>query len=232
MEARLLAVENDVEFFERHNIEWIKHGITPVRVTSMYEAIDTLAKDKYDEFVIIGINADNVQYLPMLPLLREFTALPIHIMTSNYLIEDELKALECGASHYGRWIENPSDSTMRAVCMLRKYKELLRRPPKSRKYNLYKDIFIFPPQRRVYVGGTEIDLTAHEFDLLNLFVTYPKRVYTAEYLLKSVWGDENIVEGRNILWSAIKRLRKKINTDSDDQGYIQNIRDIGYAFDK
>lgn len=232
MGAKLLAVDNNLKFFESHNVEWIKHGIIPTRVNSMSEAIDTLAKDKYDEFIIIGINADNVNYLPMLPLLRDFTALPIHIMTSDYLFKDEVEALESGASHYGRWLTDPSESTLRAVLMLKKYKELLKRPPKNRKYNLYKEIFIYPSQRAAFIGGNEIELTSHEFDMLNLLITNPKRVYTAEQLLKAIWGDECILDGKNILWSTIKRLRKKINLDPENSQYIKNIRDIGYAFDK
>ena len=92
-----------------------------------------------------------------------------------------------------------------------------------------KDIEIDMARRRVRVGGTEIDLTAQEFNLLRTLASHPGIVFSRETLLNKVWKGETFVTERSVD-ALVKRLRKKIEQDAAEPRYIMTVWGSGYKF--
>src|SRR5206468_8930229 len=83
---------------------------------------------------------------------------------------------------------------------------------------------------KLFRNGTEIELTAKEFKLLEFFVNRAGRALTRDSILDGVWGDEVIVTGRSVD-RCVTTLRSKIEADPRNPLFIQTIRDIGYRFE-
>src|SRR5699024_5899505 len=83
--------------------------------------------------------------------------------------------------------------------------------------------------RRVYIKGEEVNLTAKEFDLLELLVHNPNKVYSRENLLKIIWGYEYLGDVRTVD-VHIRRLREKIESNPSDPKYVHTKWGVGYYF--
>ena len=83
--------------------------------------------------------------------------------------------------------------------------------------------------RRLYVKGREINLTAKEFDLLELLVTNPNKVYSRERLLNLVWGYEYPVDVRTVD-VHVRRMREKIESNPSEPRYVHTKWGVGYYY--
>ena len=83
--------------------------------------------------------------------------------------------------------------------------------------------------RRVYVKGSEVNLTAKEFEVLELLVTNPNKVYSRESILSLVWGYEYPGDARTVD-VHIRRLREKIEENPSEPGYVHTKWGVGYYF--
>lgn len=79
----------------------------------------------------------------------------------------------------------------------------------------------------VFVGPSKVELTAKEFDILTLFMTYPSRVFTKSQIYQAVWKEDCLTD-ENTVMVHIRRLRKKIEADPSHPRYIQTVWGIGY----
>jgi DNA-binding response OmpR family regulator len=86
-----------------------------------------------------------------------------------------------------------------------------------------------PARRHARFDGNEIELTAHEFDLLYLLASNPGIVFSREALVGRVWGDDTYVTSRSVD-TLIKRIRKKIEPDPDEPRFILTVWGTGYKF--
>lgn len=90
---------------------------------------------------------------------------------------------------------------------------------------------IYPKQRKVFLGETEIRLTRLEFDALLYMVKEPGRVFTRTQIYNQVCGDEPVGDVDNIIYCLIRSIRKKIEPDPRHPRYIHTIRGVGYKFE-
>jgi len=97
LKNKLLAIDKDEKIFSIYQNAWLKVGVSSVRVSSMQEAIELLAREI---FMAVHINADNINYMPMLPILRGLTKAHITISTSKFIIKENIQALKNGADFF------------------------------------------------------------------------------------------------------------------------------------
>ncbi len=228
METILLAIDENSKYYREYTPEFLKHGIYTIRVSSMQEGIEYLENK---EVTIVGINADCINFLPLLNVLRIKTNAPIHIMASSPNFDEDIKARDLGADHYGKWNDNPIEGTIRGFLMLQRFIERNRMPKKNCKCIYYHGILLMPEYRKIYVNDNDIDLTRKEFDLLALLMSDTKRVFAYDTIYKNVWKEDYIEVDKGALWNLVKRLRDKIKTNSNMPELIKNVHDIGYAFE-
>jgi DNA-binding response OmpR family regulator len=219
-----LAIENSVTVHERESLFWSSHGISSIRVSTMQEGIEKASKTN---FYYIGINADNTNYMPLLSLLREVTHAPILISTSNYSREEHKRASRNGADLYGEISENPNDNYEAVTACINNLSARVNQRKMPVIIRAFSDIFIAPAYHRALIINTEIKLTKNEMDILDYFMANPGAVLSHGQIYSEVYDGELDENRSHNIYSALKRLRKKMKVVTDFD-YIETVIDIGY----
>jgi DNA-binding response OmpR family regulator len=159
--------------------------------------------------------------------IREFSNMPIIMLTAKGDDMDKILGLEYGADDY---ITKPFN----ILEVKARIKAIIRRSSKKSTENEQKvvtfgDLKIDCESRRVYVSSKEVNLTAKEFDLLELLIFNPNKVYSRENLLNIVWGYDYPGDVRTVD-VHIRRLREKIEGNPSEPKYIHTKWGVGYFF--
>jgi len=219
----LLAIDKNTAVSMRESATWDKYGVENIRVSSMQEAIEKLNKTNY---LFIAINADNINYLPHLRILRGMTPIPIFIICSTYTTDKEVEALRNGADLFVEWRDTPEDNAKSALAVLHRYTERTKEHKKAVKILSHGDILIVVDFHKAFVKDKELPLTKTELQILYYLMLNQGRVITHEQIQKKIWPNESSVSSEN-LYAYMKRLRKKIRAVANDS-YIETVRDVGY----
>lgn len=161
-------------------------------------------------------------------MIREFSDVPVVMLTAKGDDMDKILGLEYGADDY---ITKPFN----ILEVKARIKAIMRRTSKNVKEKEDKNIIVKNDMkvdrqsRRVYVGNAEINLTAKEFDLLELLATNPDKVYSREELLNIVWGYEYPGDARTVD-VHVRRLREKIEPNPSEPKYVYTKWGVGYYF--
>lgn len=150
--------------------------------------------------------------------------IPIIMLTAKGQEEDKVKGLNAGADDYVTKPFSVPELMARVRTNMRRAPQIL-----AVKELSYEDIRIDLVQKKVFRGENYIHLGPTEFRLLKILVENPGQVFSREYLLKTVWGNNIYVESRTID-VHIRRLRKALNEFGPD--YIRTVRATGYSIDK
>ncbi|NLN21041.1 MAG: response regulator transcription factor [Syntrophomonadaceae bacterium] len=162
-------------------------------------------------------------------LCREMTnkrRVPIIMLTAKNDIVDKVLGLELGADDY---ITKPFDTRE----LVARIKAVLRRLEKNkaddRKILSHLDLVVDPENRTVTKAGNPIELTLKEYELLELLIKNPRKVFGREELLQRVWGYDYMGDTRAVD-ICVTRLRKKIEDDSSNPKHILTVYGFGYRF--
>ena len=115
-----LAIEKNEMIHERESKAWLDRNISSIRVSSMNEGIEKAIKN---QFLYIGINAANINYMPQLRLLRDVTNDPILISTTTYTMQEQGKAIGLGADLFGQISDNPSENIESVMALINRLNE-------------------------------------------------------------------------------------------------------------
>lgn len=149
--------------------------------------------------------------------------IPIIMLTAKGEDEDKVKGLSAGADDYVTKPFSVPELMARVKTNLRRAPELI-----QHKEFIFEDIRMDLVEKKVFRGENYIHLGPTEFRLLRTLLEQPGKVFSREYLLKTVWGDNIYVESRTVD-VHIRRLRKSLNDFGPD--YIRTVRATGYAID-
>jgi two-component system KDP operon response regulator KdpE len=190
------------------------------------EAVDLAAREK-PNLIILDIRMPNLDGYEACQRIREFSAVPIIMLTALAENADKVKGLDAGADDYVTKPFSAEELLARVRAVLRRV-ELVGQQETPLTFQT-GDLMVDFSQQRVFIGDQEVDLTPTEYRLLYELVKQPGRVLVPEYLLEEVWGIG--YEGENrLLWQAIHRLRQKIERDPRNPEYIQTKPGLGYVF--
>ncbi|MBZ4645115.1 MAG: two-component system, OmpR family, response regulator VicR [Petroclostridium sp.] len=186
-----------------------------------------LAKDKSIDIIILDLMLPKVDGLTVCQKIREFSNVPIIMLTAKNEDIDKILGLEYGADDYLTKPFNILELKARVKAILRRVTSSGHEP---RKGNLSKgDIELDYNSRKVKIKGREIELTAKEFDLIDLFASNPGRVYSRENLLDIIWGYDYPGDIRTVD-VHVRRLREKIEPNPAEPDYILTKWGVGYYF--
>ncbi len=153
----------------------------------------------------------------------DIKAIPIIMMTAKGEEEDKIKGLTSGADDYVTKPFSVPELMARVKANLRRAPE-----PLQEKELKFEDITMDLVEKKVFRGESYVHLGPTEFRLLKTLMESPGKVFSREYLLKTVWGDNIYVESRTVD-VHIRRLRKSLNDFGPD--YIRTVRATGYSLD-
>ena len=179
------------------------------------EAVEK-AKEKHYDIILLDLMLPKMDGLEVCQQIREFSNVPIVMLTAKGEDMDKILGLEYGADDY---ITKPFN----ILEVKARIKAIMRRAIET------GDLKLDCESRRVFIAGKEINLTAKEFDVLELLVFNPNKVYSRENLLNIVWGYEYPGDVRTVD-VHIRRLREKIEANPSEPKYVHTKWGVGYYF--
>ena len=187
------------------------------------EAIEKIKANDYD-IVLLDIMIPVYTGIEVCQMVREFSNVPIIMLTAKGEDMDKIMGLEYGADDYITKPFNILEVKARIKAILRRSnrKQAPAKPSNVMEINGMK---VELDSRRVFVGGKELNLTAKEFDLLELLMAHPNKVYSRNELLNTIWGDSYPGDARTVD-VHVRRLREKIEANPGEPVYIHTSADM------
>ena len=209
----------------KYNLE--QEGYQVVAAFDGEEAV-RLAHDESINMILLDLMLPKIDGLTACRKIREFSNVPIIMLTARSEDIDKILGLEYGADDYITKPFNVREVMSRIKAILRRVNPA---PKDNQSMLISGDITLDYNFRRATVKDKTVELTGKEFDLLELFLKNPGKVYTRENLLDIAWGFEYLGDVRTVD-VHIRRLREKIEDNSADPQYIKTKWVVGYYYKK
>lgn len=203
-----------------------------MEVTCAYdgeEALRLAQENKFD-MILLDIMLPKMDGFEVCQAIREFSNMPIVMLTAKGDDMDKILGLEYGADDYITKPFNILEVKARIKAIMRR---TAASEPKEENSKVIEsgDLKLDCESRRLFVQGREINLTAKEVDLLELLVMNPNKVYSRENLLNLVWGYEYPGDVRTVD-VHVRRLREKIEPNPSEPKYVHTKWGVGYFYQK
>lgn len=195
------------------------------------EAVELAKQTEYD-VVLLDVMLPKLDGYEVCQAIREFSEMPIIMLTAKGGDMDKILGLEYGADDYITKPFNILEVKARIKAIMRRNAKKAKRDAHTdNKMIVSGDMQLDTEGRRVFIAGREINLTAKEFDLLELLVTHPNKVYSREKLLSLVWGNKASESGDvRTVDVHVRRLREKIEPSPSDPKYVYTKWGVGYYY--
>ena len=191
------------------------------------EALTKFFAGEYD-LILLDVMLPGVDGIEVCQRIREKSNVPIIMLTAKGEDMDKILGLEYGADDYMTKPFNILEVKARIKAIMRRARSEHEEKEKAKTIES-GDLKMDCESRRVFIAGKEINLTAKEFDVLELLVFNPNKVYSRENLLNIVWGYEYPGDVRTVD-VHIRRLREKIETNPSEPKYVHTKWGVGYYF--
>lgn len=201
-------------------------------VVCAYDGLEAVKIAKQEEFdvILLDVMLPGMSGYEVCQSVREESDVPIIMLTAKSDDIDKIMGLEYGADDYITKPFNILEVKARIKAIIRRSRKAMSREDKPKIRTVeFGSLKLDTVSRSVSVEGTEINLTATEFDLLELLVFNPDRVYSREELLKIVWGVDYPGDVRTVD-VHVRRLREKIEEKPGEPEYVHTKWGIGYYF--
>jgi two-component system response regulator VicR len=186
------------------------------------------AKNKEYDMILLDLMLPKMNGLEVCQQIREFSDVPIIMLTAKGEDMDKILGLEYGADDYITKPFNILEVKARIKAIMRRAGKNATQETKAKVVEV-GELRLDCESRRVFIGTREINLTAKEFDVLELLVFNPNKVYSRENLLNIVWGYEYPGDVRTVD-VHIRRLREKIESNPSEPKYVHTKWGVGYYF--
>ena len=179
--------------------------------------------------ILLDVMLPKMDGLEVCQQTREFSQVPIIMVTAKGEDMDKIMGLEYGADDYITKPFNILELKARIKAILRRSVKKAPTETQEKKVLKARDLELSFDSRRVFISGKEVNLTAKEFDLLELLMENPGKVYSREKLLDTVWGYDYPGDVRTVD-VHVRRLREKIEVNPSEPKYIFTKWGVGYYF--
>ena len=193
------------------------------------EALEMARNKKYD-IILLDIMLPKLSGLEVCQQIREFSDVPVIMLTAKGEDMDKILGLEYGADDYITKPFNILEVKARIKAIIRRTGSKVKES-EDKKVQIVEagDLRLDCEGRRLHVNGKEVNLTAKEFDVLELLVLNPNKVYSRDNLLKLVWGEDYPGDVRTVD-VHIRRLREKIEPNPSEPKYVHTKWGVGYYY--
>ena len=227
MSKRVLVVDDEKLIVKGIRFSLEQDGMEVDAAYDGEEALKLIRENHYD-MIILDVMLPKYDGFEVCQRVREFSDVPVIMLTAKGDDMNKILGLEYGADDY---IIKPFN----ILEVKARIKAIMRRVGKrdadgeNPKVLVKGDMKIDCESRRVTIGEKEVNLTAKEFDLLELLAMNPNKVYSRENLLNIVWGYEYPGDARTVD-VHIRRLREKVEANPSDPKYVYTKWGVGYYF--
>ena len=181
------------------------------------------------DLVILDLMLPGIDGFEVCKRIREEKNIPILMVSAKKDDIDKIRGLGLGADDYMTKPFSPSELVARVKAHLARYDRLVGAQKQENDIVEIRGIRIDKTARRVYIDGEEKNFTTKEFDLLTFLAEHPNHVYTKEELFREIWDMESIGDIATVT-VHIKKIREKIEMNTNKPQYIETIWGVGYRF--
>ena len=229
MATKVLVVDDEKMIVKGIRFSLLQDGYDVDTAYDGDEALQKASENKYD-IILLDVMLPKHSGLEVLQQIREFSSVPVIMLTAKGEDMDKILGLDYGADDY---ITKPFN----ILEVKARIKAIIRRVAGGRKEKSEEEDRILEngdlrmdfDNRRVSVAGKEINLTSKEFELLELLATHPGKVYSRSMLLQTVWGKDYPGDVRTVD-VHIRRLREKVEPNASEPVYVQTKWGVGSYF--
>ncbi|MBO4477196.1 MAG: response regulator transcription factor [Lachnospiraceae bacterium] len=226
--ARILVVDDEKIIVKGLKFSLEQDGYEVDCAYDGEEAI-ALAKQKEYDAMLLDVMLPKYNGYEVCNMVREFSQVPILMLTAKNDDMDKIMGFEYGADDYITKPFNILEVKARVRAIIRRTKNSEKTEGQVVPEGATEGIVIDSESRTVKIDGVEINLTAREFDILELMVNNPNKVYSRENLLQIVWGYDYPGDVRTVD-VHVRRLREKIEPNPGEPKYVQTKWGIGYFY--
>ena len=191
------------------------------------EALEYAENNKYD-LILLDVMLPKLTGFEVCQQIREFSNVPIIMLTAKSEDMDKILGLEYGADDYITKPFNILEVKARIKAIMRRT-STKDTQKKNEDVILISDMKMDRESRRVFIQNKEVNLTTKEFEVLELLILNAGKVYSRDNLLKIIWGEDYPGDVRTVD-VHIRRLREKIETNPSEPKYVQTKWGLGYFF--
>ena len=226
MATRVLVVDDEKLIVKGIRFSLIQDGM---EVDCAYDGEEALEKAKNNEYdiILLDVMLPKMDGFAVCQMIRDFSDVPIVMLTAKGDDMDKILGLEYGADDYITKPFNILEVKARIKAIIRRTSH--REPESNPNIIIDGDLKIDCESRRLFIQGKEIKLTAKEFDLMELLVKTPNKVYSREKLLNLVWGYEYPGDFRTVD-VHVRRLREKVEENPSEPKYVHTKWGVGYYY--
>jgi DNA-binding response OmpR family regulator len=225
--AKILVVDDEPNIREVVELCLRRDGHTVVAAADGEEAL-RLYQQTEPDLVVLDLMLPKVSGLEVCRRIQAGERVPVVMLTARGEEEDRIVGLGIGADDYVVKPFSPRELAARVEAVLRRVNEA-RAGSGDEKSMVFGDLRIDPGAREVTIRDAPVTLTAREFDLLHHMASHPKRVFTRDHLMETVWGYA-FAGDTSTVTVHIRRLREKIEPDPARPRYLQTVWGVGYRF--
>ena len=231
---RILVVEDEDLIRDMITLALEEEGYEVICASSGQEALNLLQNEETNNLnsrvslIVLDLMLPQVNGLDICRLLRyQGNIVPILILSAKASETDRVIGLEVGADDYLTKPFSMRELVARCRALIRRQNYSTN--SSSSTVQQFGDIAMYTEECRVIVRGEEVSLSPKEFRLLDLFMSYPRRVWSREQLIEQVWGPDFLGDSKTVD-VHIRWLREKLEKDPSHPEYLITVRGFGYRF--
>lgn len=228
MAKRVLVVDDEKLIVKGIRFSLEQDGMQVDAAYDGEEALEMVKNNAYD-IILLDVMLPKLTGFEVCQQIRETSDVPIVMLTAKGDDMDKILGLEYGADDYITKPFNILEVKARIKAIMRRYGSD-KKPQQPASIVEKGDMKIDLESRRIYISGKEINLTAKEFDVLELLAKNPNKIYAREELLTIIWGRDYPGDERTVD-VHIRRLREKIEKSPSDPKYVHTKWGVGYYFE-
>jgi DNA-binding response OmpR family regulator len=223
--AKILITDDDAGIREMVRVTVEKAGYRTLQAQNGAEALRIVREQALD-LLIMDVNMPELDGLETIRAIRQFSDLPIILLTVLSDEEHVVTGFQAGAYDYLTKPFRPRELLARVDALLRR--SAMQTRPASSANLTYADLELDQRAQQVLKNGRPVETTAMGYQILEYFMRRPGQLISKEDLLRDVWDQP--VGGHNMVEAAIKRLRRELDDDPREPRYIKTIWGAGYRF--
>lgn len=232
MKHTLLLVEDELGIRETVKIFLKSQNYEVIEAENGKEGLEALNHNDI-HLAIVDIMMPVMDGLTMTMKLREVSDIPVIFLTAKTEDIDKITGLNLGADDYITKPFEPMELIARVNSNLRRYEQILNLKGSTQTPSnqlIVGGLVLDQATKEVFVNGQSVRLTKKEFQILELLMSYPGKVYSAEEIYESIW-EETAINTETIM-VHVRRLREKIEANPKHPEYLKAVWGVGYKIEK
>lgn len=228
---KVLLVDDEKLILKGVSFSLVSDGMEVDTASDGEMALQMVREKEYD-IILLDIMLPKMSGIEVCEQIRKFSMVPIIMLTAKGEDADKIQGLEHGADDYITKPFNIDEVKARMKAIMRRVDRTSGHAGAAAEQGRILengDIRLDCDNRNLFICGKKIDLTAKEFDVLELLVRNPNKVYSRDNLLRLVWGDDYPGDVRTVD-VHIRRMREKIEQNPSEPKYVQTKWGVGYFY--